>query len=406
MKRNREYDICVIGGLGHVGLPLAISFADAGKKVIVYDINEKTIEKVSSGEMPFLETGAEPVLRRVLNNNLFISSNKNVISKSSIVITIIGTPVDRHLNPEFTLFRTFIDEVVDELDDDQHLILRSTVYPGTTNKIRNYLHSKGKKLRVSFCPERIAQGKAMEELKTLPQIVSSFDDESVKEAESLFRLFTDDIIILEPLEAELAKLFTNVWRYIQFATSNQFYQIALQNNVDFYRIHEAVTYKYPRASGFPKAGLAAGPCLFKDTMQLAAYSNNTFFLGHAAMLINEGVPNVLIQSLKNQCTLSEKTVGILGMAFKANNDDKRESLSYKLKKLLEIEADRVLCTDVYINEEEFVTPQTLVKESDIIIVATPHSEYTGLEIPGDKILVDIWNFFGREGILSPASMNC
>jgi UDP-N-acetyl-D-mannosaminuronic acid dehydrogenase len=393
MHKKREYDICVIGGLGHVGLPLAISFAAAGKKVIVYDINKETIDLVSSGKMPFLEKGAETVLQKVLDNTLFISSDKKVISKSHFIITIIGTPVDRHLNPEFTLFRTFIDEVLDELDDEQHFIMRSTVYPGTTNKTRNYLHSKGKKLRISFCPERIAQGNAMEELKTLPQIISSFDEESLKEVKSLFTLLTDDIIVLEPVEAELAKLFTNVWRYIQFAISNQFYQIALQNDVDFYKIYEAITHNYPRTQGFSKAGFAAGPCLFKDTMQLAAFSNNTFFLGHTAMLINEGLPNVLIQHLKKQYDLSTKTVGILGMAFKPNNDDKRESLSYKLKKLLEIEAGQVLCTDVYINEQSFVDVETLIEESDLIIVAAPHREYQNLQIPKDKTLVDIWNFF-------------
>jgi UDP-N-acetyl-D-mannosaminuronic acid dehydrogenase len=396
--KNNLYDVCIVGGLGHVGLPLGISLAHSGKKVILYDIDQKAIDTVSKGKMPFIEVGAEEVLRNVLERNLFISSNKKVISESYFVVIVIGTPVDEHLNPKFTIFKKFFDEIIDMITDDQHIILRSTVFPGTTEKIKEYLESRGKATKVSFCPERIAQGKAMEELRTLPQIVSSFDDDSLREVKELFSLLTDEIIFLNPIEAELAKLFTNIWRYIQFAISNQFYQIATQQGLEFYKIYNAIIYKYPRSQNFAPAGFAAGPCLFKDTMQMAAYSNNTFFLGHAAMLINEGLPNFIVQRLKDKYSLKDKTVGILGMAFKANNDDKRESLSYKLKKILEIEAKKVLCSDVYIHEDGFVSSDSLVKDGDIIILATPHREYSDLIIDDHKVLVDIWNFYGKGGL--------
>lgn len=396
--KSHLYDICVIGGLGHVGLPLGISFAHSGKKVVLYDINQEAIDTVSQGHMPFLEKGAEEILKEVLNKNLFISFNKKVISDSYFIVIVIGTPVDEHLNPKFTIFKEFFDDIMDFIKDEQHIILRSTVFPGTTEKIKQYLESKGKYTKVSFCPERIAQGKAMEELRTLPQIISSFDEESLKEIKELFSLLTPEILFLSPMEAELAKLFTNAWRYIQFSISNQFYQIATQQGLDFYKIYNAITYKYPRAESFPSAGFAAGPCLFKDTMQLAAFSNNSFFLGHAAMLINEGLPNFIVQRLKDRYSIKNKTVGILGMAFKANNDDKRESLSYKLKKILEIEAKKVLCSDVYIHEDNFLPADNLIKESDIIILATPHKEYANLDISNDKILVDIWNFYGKGGL--------
>ena len=393
-----NYDVCIVGGLGHVGLPLGISLAAAGKRVILFDINEKAIDSVSKGHMPFKERGAEALLKSVIGKKLFISSKEEVISRSRFIIIVIGTPVDEHLNPKFNVFKKLFDDLIAFIKDDHHIILRSTVYPGSTEKIKEYLASKGKKTKVSFCPERISQGYAIEELRTLPQIVSSFDEESIQEVKALFSLLTDDIVVLSPIEAEFAKLFTNVWRYIQFAISNQFYQIATQHDLDFYKLYDAITFKYPRAKNFPSAGFAAGPCLFKDTMQIAAHTNNSFFLGHAAMLINEGLPNFIVQKLKEKYTLKEKKVGILGMSFKADNDDKRESLSYKLKKILEIESKEVLCSDVYIQSDGFVSAQNLISAADIVILGTPHKEYAKMEFNERPILVDIWNFYGKGGL--------
>ncbi|MBA7629409.1 UDP-N-acetyl-D-mannosamine dehydrogenase [subsurface metagenome] len=345
----------------------------------------------------FLEAEADKLLENTIGKTLFTSDDPQVISDSKFIITVIGTPVDEHLNPEFTLMKNFIKNLLPYFKDGQYFILRSTVFPGTTEKISTFLKNNGKKIYVTFCPERIAQGKAIEELINLPQIVSGFEDEAVKEVSKLFKILTKDIIILKPIEAELAKLFTNTWRYIQFAIANQLYTISTSCGLDFYKIYDAMKYKYPRAMDFPSAGFAAGPCLFKDTMQIASFDNNKFFLGHAAMLINEGLPNFLVQILKEKYSLQDKAVGILGMAFKANIDDKRESLSYKLKKILEIEAGKVLCSDEYINEEGFVAANELIKNSDIIILGAPHKEYKDLIIE-DKILVDVWNFYRKGGL--------
>ena len=397
MKEHR-YDVCVVGGLGHVGLPLGLAFAQAGKRVILYDIDERARTIVSSGQMPFMEEGAESVLREVLDVRLWLSADKRVIRDSYFVIVVIGTPVDDHLNPKFTLFKDFLDDILDYLHADQHIILRSTVYPGTTEVIRRYLESRGKGTRVSFCPERIAQGKALEELRTLPQIVAAFDQPTAEEAGGLFSHLTKEILYLTPIEAELAKLFTNVWRYIQCSIGNQFYQIALQHGLDFYRIYHAIKYQYPRTQGLLPPGFTAGPCLFKDTMQLAAFSNNSFFLGHAAMLVNEGLPNLIVRRLKERDSLKDRTVGILGMAFKADIDDKRESLSYKLQRILEIEAGRVLCSDPYIQDAHFLPAEVLIREADIVILGAPHRVYAQLLIPAGKHLVDVWNFFGKGGL--------
>lgn len=394
---NHTYDMCIVGGGGHIGLPLGLAFADAGKRIIALDVHQPTIEKIQSKQMPFHEEGAQELLEKYYGNQFWISSDKNSMRQSKFIIIVIGTPVDEHLNPQFGLFKQLFDDLIPYLEPHHHIILRSTVYPGTTEKIDAYLKSKGVNVKMSFCPERIAQGKAMTELYSLPQLVAACHASYQQEVEELFGLLACEVIALKPLEAELAKLFTNTWRYIQFATANQFYQLAEQNGADFYTIYNAITHNYPRTKGFPGAGFAAGPCLFKDTMQLAAFGNNNFFLGHAAMLINEGMPNFIVQELKKSHDLTTKTVGILGMAFKANNDDLRESLSVKLKKIVEVESYRVLCSDIHVHKESYVSTQQLINEADIVILGTPHREYADLVFRKDQVVVDIWNFYKKAG---------
>ena len=393
-----KYDICVVGGCGHVGLPLAIMFANRDKKVSIYDINENNIATVKGGVVPFHEEGAEPLLKHALDSgNLQLSSDASVLGESEIIIVIIGTPVDEHLNPRVDILKRTLKSISQYMTDDKLLILRSTVYPGVTKRTKDWLEEDGHHCDIAFCPERILEGKAVEELTSLPQIVSSFTESGVNRASALFKLLTDDIVVVEPIEAELTKLCTNVWRYIKFAVSNQFYTIANDYDVDFYKIHHAMTYNYPRCKDFPRPGFAAGPCLFKDTMQLGAFSDNDFNLGHTAMLINEGLPNYVCKALRKQYDLSKMTVGILGMAFKAESDDIRESLSYKLKKIFDFEAKEVLCSDPYVKDDRFVSEEELIARSDIIIIATPHKAYKELTIPSDKKAVDIWNILGNGG---------
>jgi UDP-N-acetyl-D-mannosaminuronic acid dehydrogenase len=391
------YDLCIIGGCGHAGLPLGLAFANRGKRVVLYDKNEKAVDGINAKRMPFLEEGGSEILTRTVDSNLLLATTDiSVVEATPVLIIVIGTPVDEHLNPRLHDVMGVVRQIVPYLNDEQLLILRSTLYPGVTLKIHDFLSSLGKKTGVAFCPERIAEGRGLQELTSLPEIVSGCDPQSVERAKSLFSLLTPDLVELSPLEAELAKLFTNSWRYINFAISNQFYMIASSYGLDFYKIYQAMIKNYPRLQGFAKPGFSAGPCLFKDTMQLSAASNNNFFMGHAAMLVNEGLPNFLIEKLKAKVSLKDKTVGILGMAFKANSDDSRESLAFKLKKLLELEASKVLCTDPYIYQPGFVGLDTLLKESDIVILAAPHIEYKELSVKG-KYVVDIWNFFG-EGV--------
>ncbi len=376
-----------------------MAFADKGKDVVLYDINEVVIAKVNNGVMPFKENGAEPVLKRVLKAKKLLATNDpNVIGRSKTVVSVTGTPVDEHLNPRMHDIINAIKEIQDQLRDDQLLVMRSTLYPGVTNKVKHYLDKQGKKTLVAFCPERIAEGHALTELYELPQIVAGCTPEATKRASALFKTLTKKIIVTQTVEAELAKLFTNTWRYINFAISNQFYMIANASGHDFYNIYDAMTEDYPRLKAFAKAGLAAGPCLFKDTMQLSAFSDNNFFLGHSAMLVNEGLPDFIVSAMKTKHDLSKSTVGILGMAFKGNNDDPRESLSYKLKKRLEVEAGEVLCHDPYIQDPRFVSLGEIRKKADIVVLATPHSVYTEEDWTG-KVVVDMWNFYGKGGLV-------
>lgn len=396
--REKNIDVCIIGGCGHVGLPLAIMLSYKGMDVVVYDISQEKIEKCTKGEMPFYEEDADIILKEVLESGkLHFSNSPEVIRDADILILIVGTPVDKHLNPEFDAIKKTIEDIEWYLKDNQLLILRSTVYPGMTQKVKECLEEKGKKLDIAFCPERILEGKAIKELTSLPQIISSFTDTGIERAKGLFGMLTNDMVVVEPMEAELAKLYSNVWRYIKFAVSNQFYTIANDYGIDFYNVYHAMTHNYPRCNDFPTPGFSAGPCLFKDTMQLGAFNNNNFNLGHAAMLINEGLPNYIFKQLKQSYDLSTKVIGILGMTFKAESDDIRESLSYKVKKIAEFEAKKTLCSDSYVNNPGFVSTEYLIEHSDIIIIATPHKEYKELKIDSNKKVVDIWNLLGMGG---------
>jgi UDP-N-acetyl-D-mannosaminuronic acid dehydrogenase len=215
-------------------------------------------------------------------------------------------------------------------------------------------------------------------------------------AEKLFRALTEEIVQVSPEEAELAKLFTNTWRYIKFAAANQFWMMANDFGLDFERVRHAITHEYPRAADMPGPGFAAGPCLFKDTMQLAAFNNNHFVLGHSAMLINEGLPLYLVSRLEARFDLTELTVGVLGMAFKGGSDDPRESLAYKLRKILTMKAKETLCSDPYIVDSRFVPMEDVLEQADVVIIGAPHQQYRDLAT--DKPVADIWGITGR-GVL-------
>jgi UDP-N-acetyl-D-mannosaminuronic acid dehydrogenase len=359
--------------------------------VKLVDINDAAVERVNRGEMPFAEPGADEVLPRVLSAGfLQATTDPRAVSQAEHVVIVIGTPIDEHLNPDLNAVNDTIQEIAAGLVDGQLLVLRSTVYPGVTAMVESLTERMGLDVDVAFCPERIAEGRAMIELSELPQIVSSRSPRALERATKLFRNLTHDVVFLEPEEAELAKLFTNTWRYIKFATANQLFMMANDFGLDYERIRSAVAYNYPRAADLPGAGFAAGPCLFKDTMQLAAFNNNNFHLGQASVMINEGLPLYVVARLEQRYNLSGMTVGLLGMSFKAESDDIRSSLSYKLKRILRFKTKQVLCHDPNVTTDpELTSLDDLLDRSDLMVIGTPHAEYADLQT--QKPVVDIWN---------------
>jgi UDP-N-acetyl-D-mannosaminuronic acid dehydrogenase len=387
-------DVVIIGGCGRVGLPFGIALASRGLAVRLYDLNEAAVRTVNEGRMPFGEAGAEDPLRTaVADGTLSATSDPAVVGTAEILVVVVGTPVDEHLNPDLGAVPAALDRCAGHLVDGQLIILRSTVHPTVTALTERMLSKRGLQVDVAFCPERIAEGHAMTELFSLPQIVGARTSRAGDRAEKFFRTLTDEIVRLEPEEAELAKLFTNTWRYIKFATANQFWMMSNDYGLDFERIRQALRHDYPRAADMPGAGFAAGPCLLKDTMQLAAFNQNNFILGHSAMLINEGLPLYIVSRLEASYDLPSLTVGVLGMGFKAGSDDPRESLSYKLRKILILKAKETLCSDPYIADDRFTPLPEVLERADLLVIAAPHPEYRDLAT--DKPVADIWGVTGH-----------
>ena len=305
-------DIVVLGGGGHVGLPLSLSFADAGLRVGVFDINQETLDAHRTvARCRSSRTARTPCSARCLRAAGWSwAPRREMIGRADTVVVVIGTPVDEFLGPSMRVFDRAVDQIAPHLRDGALVVLRSTVYPGTTEFVTSALADRGCRVDVAFCPERIAEGHALEELHSLPQIVGADDDRAAERAAALFGRLAAKTIRTSSKEAELTKLFTNTWRYMKFAVANQFFSIADQAGVDYTNVLRAIREDYPRAADLPGPGFAAGPCLFKDTMQLAAFTSDHFPLGQAAMQINEGMPAYIVSALERRHgTLRGRTVG-------------------------------------------------------------------------------------------------
>jgi UDP-N-acetyl-D-mannosaminuronic acid dehydrogenase len=345
--------------------------------------------------MPFMERGADELLTTILaSGRLEMSDGPELLSSSDVVVVVLGTPIDEFMNPSLRIFERMVDELAPRLRDGALVVLRSTVYPGTSEFVAARLRRLGCRADVVFCPERVAEGHALEETRLLPQLVGAFGEAGFERAERLFARLGTEIVRTTPAEAELAKLLTNTWRYMKFAIANQFFGIAHTAGIDYSNVLHAIRHNYPRAADLPAPGFAAGPCLLKDTMQLAAFSRDHFPMGHAAMLINEGLPAYIVNELDGRCSLRGRTLGILGMAFKGDSDDPRTSLSYKLRKLAAFRGATVLTTDPFVADPNLIPLDQVLQRSDVLVVGAPHHAYSELDLNGREV-VDIWGVTGR-----------
>lgn len=391
MKNNK---ITVVGGLGHIGLPLSIILANKGFEVNILDKNTQGIELTKKGVMPFKEKDGAKNLKLALKKKLFFFSKPSKFISASTIIITVGTPVDEFLNPDMSQIKNCIDCLIPFLKKGQLIILRSTVYPGTSEWLYNYLYKK-KKCHVAFCHERVIQGYTFDEIEKLPQIIAASSIFAERRAADLFKKISKKIVYCSLKEAEFSKLFSNAYRYAQFAISNEFYMLADKVGLDFNKIRKVTKDGYPRAESMPSAGFAAGPCLLKDTMQLLSFSRNNFSMGNSSMLVNEGLVLYLVDKLQSKYRLKSKNVGLLGMAFKAECDDTRSSLSYKMKKFLSTKVKRLLCTDPFVKTDKSLSSlKKTIKESDILILCVPHKNYKKLNLK-NKEVIDIWGFINK-----------
>jgi UDP-N-acetyl-D-mannosaminuronic acid dehydrogenase len=394
---NHKKKILVIGAGGRVGYPFAGYCQWKGYDTYGYDLNEKAYEIAEA----FVEADRPPFDERLFE--LVTSSGyQKILVDADVIVVMVGTPVDAEGNPRLdginNLFDHHIIPALRERTKDLLIILRSTVAPGTTElileKIDTYSASWKPDVHLVFAPERIAQGKTFIEMPMLPQIIGAIDQEAFDLAEEFFSKLSPSCIRLTIRQAELGKLMTNMYRYVNFALANQFMMIADHYGQDFESIRTAINHEYPRMN-LEKAGPnAAGPCLFKDGQFLVDHIPYSDII-KTAFSVNEGMPAWIYDThIKPFNYHMGASVGILGMTFKGNNDDTRYSLSYKLKKLLQRKGINTVCYDPYLPE---CNDPTTLHRCNIVVMMTPHDiftqEFMEKYIQPGVLVIDIWKKF-------------
>jgi UDP-N-acetyl-D-mannosaminuronic acid dehydrogenase len=385
-----QADICVVGGAGHAGAPLAIVLANSGFRVLAYDVDRPMVDRFSRGEMPYRETGGAEALRSALDaERLAFTSEGSAIAGIPNVIIAIGAADGERESSIAELLLACVDEIALQLEDGACIVVRTTVPPGTTKAVDHHLRERGRSLLVAFCPERVAQGNAIDEMGTIAQIVSGMSPSAVRRARDIFKRVAPEIVEMTPLEAEYSKLICNAHRYIQFAAANALGMLVESAGLNYNDLLARTKRGYPRMEHAPRAGFAGGPCLAKDTRQLVASAPGAFALGEVALTVNEGMPHYIVSKLLQRGKIDGKHVGILGVAFKAGSDDIRNSLAFRLGELLADCGARVHYSDEYVRDASLEPKEALIVESDVIVIAVPHDAYKTVAIPADKIVVDL-----------------
>ena len=397
-----SYDVSVIG-LGRVGLPLALCFADAGLRVLGVDKDAERLDALRAGRMPFKEPGTDELLSRV---GLDVSPHAADAAQAGAIVLTLGTPMFSHIEIDMGDIRSVLDDLLPVLREGQTIVLRSTVAPGTTEFVAGYLEkhrgfSVGENLFVAHVPERIAADRFLEEIGTLPCIVGGVGEASGEAAGRLFAGLGAPIVQTSPIEAELAKIWTNIYRYATFALPNLLMMDCERYGANVFDVIELINRDYPRG-GIGRPGLTAGTCLRKDFAFSEEKSNAPGMLLGVSR-VHESVPLFLVDGVKRRIggSLRERKVAVLGLAFKRDTDDERDSLSHKLVRLLEREL-----ADVAVHDPVVRTPtasfEDAVAGADVVVVATNHSAFERpetLQAIGDRaaescLVVDPWNALG------------
>jgi UDP-N-acetyl-D-mannosaminuronic acid dehydrogenase len=405
-------DVAVIG-LGRVGLPLALAFADAGLSVIGVDNDPTRIEALRAGRMPFEEPGAQEVLDRV-RERLTLGDRATDAAPATHIVLTLGTPAMSHIEIDLRQIRAVLDDLLPHLREGHALHLRSTIAPNTTDYVAGYIEKHrgfeiGTEVFVAHVPERIASARFFEEISTLPCIVGGVGERSGEVAAELFEVLGAPIVQTTPVQAELAKIWTNILRYANFALPNLLMMDCDQYDANVFEVVDLINRDYPRG-GMKLPGFTAGTCLRKDFAFSEERSNAPGML-LAVSRVNESVPLFLVQGLKRRLggTLKDKKIAVLGLAFKSDTDDERDSLSYKLVRLLEREL-----ADVAVHDPHVPTPtQSLgdaVLDADAVVVATNHSDFASRDVlrqivegaRRDAVLVDPWNCWGAAQVFAHA----
>ena len=398
-----------IVGLGRIGLPLALSFADHGLGVIGIDKDRARLDTVGEGRMPFEETGTQELLDRVLPTGLLrLTEQIADAAEADYILLTLGTPAHIHLEIDISQIRSAVDDLLPLLHEGQTLILRSTVAPGTTDWLAGYVEQRrgftvGEDFFVAHVPERIAVNRFLEEISTLPTIVGGVGAGSSAKAAELFEVFGAEIRRTSPVEAELAKIWTNIYRYATFALPNLLMMECEQYGANVFEVIDLVNRDYPRG-GIAAPGLTAGTCLRKDFAFSEERSSAPGML-LAVSRVNESVPLFLVEGLKRRLggALRDRKIAVLGLTFKRDSDDMRDSLSFKLIRLLERELAHVSRHDPHVPDESEPL-ETAIAGVDAVVIATNHSAYETLleQIPPTALVVDPWNVTGSAQVFAYA----
>lgn len=410
-------EVSVIG-LGRVGLPLALSFADRGLRVIGVDRDADRLAAVRAGRMPFAEPGAAAVLERVAaSERLELSERVADAAEADAIVLTLGTPSFSHIEIDMRDIRSVLDDLLPVLRPGHLIVLRSTIAPGTTDFVAGYVHKRrpdlsvGEDVAVAHVPERIATGRFLEEIGTLPCIVGGVGEVSGERAAGLFEVFGAPIVQTTPAQAELAKIWTNILRYTNFALPNLLMMDCEQHGANVFEVIELINRDYPRG-GIALPGLTAGTCLRKDFAFSEERSAAPGML-LAVSRVNESVPLFLVEGIKRRLgngDLGGRRVAVLGLAFKRDTDDERDSLSHKLVRLLERELADVAVHDPHVDSPTQALGEA-VEGADVVVIATNHSAF---ETPAaraaildgagpEALVVDPWNSLGAGQVFAFAN---